>query len=83
MTSPLAFFIHILHFCGLGGESLLTWIPFIQTELQDKVTMAATTAQGRLQGKNAIITGAGGYVYDFNPEKHTTLSQALTDFGLG
>jgi hypothetical protein len=24
--------------------------------------MAATTPQGRLQGKNAIITGAGGYV---------------------
>lgn len=45
--------------------------------------MATTTPQGRLQGKNAIITGAGGYVYDFNPEKHTTLSQALTDFGLG
>ena len=29
--------------------------------------MAATTPQGRLQGKNAIITGAGGYVNDLNP----------------
>ena len=31
--------------------------------------MAATTPQGRLQGKNAIITGAGGYVYNMKPEK--------------
>jgi hypothetical protein len=31
--------------------------------------MAATTPQGRLQGKNAIITGAGGYVYCFLPKR--------------
>lgn len=46
--------------------------------------MAATAPQGRLQGKNAIITGAGGYVHGFNPRKtYNIVTKVLTDFGLG